>query len=96
MRVIRERKGAIGLLALAATVVVGAWVAATREPASGAATAESRLVSVREFPALEACAWETPAMGFESTALLEPEPVLPREVASRLMAPGGATSFLMA
>ena len=94
MRVIRERKGAIGLLALAATVVVGAWVAATREPASGAATAESRLVSVREFPALEACAWETPAMGLESTALLEP--VLPSEVASRLMAPGGATSFLMA
>jgi 6-phosphogluconolactonase (cycloisomerase 2 family) len=79
------------VLAVAAVAIVSIWAAGAPEKVPQPKEGTSRLVAVREVPALRMCEWEQPAAA--SPALMaslqqeNPLAALPRTAASLLMAP---------
>ncbi len=73
MRLTKKRKGALSIAPLAVVGVAGLWAWVASESAFGQATDSSRLVAVRQLPALDPCAWDPPAGAYSNlSASLQP------------------------
>jgi 6-phosphogluconolactonase (cycloisomerase 2 family) len=79
---VKRTKGEYAILAVAVIAAVGILSTAGSEWASVPVTGSARLVSVQEFPAGEACAWEPPAAREDNLFSILP----PRIPAPSLMA----------
>ncbi len=88
---VTKSKTVISILAVSLIGIVGFWAAAVPESAAQTAPSTSRLVSVQDFPQMEACTWQEPAASSASRAA-----ALSGEDLLGALELRGGTSFLMA